>query len=79
MPEGAAKQSAISRSLSETSNIVRMFARFLPLESPARELSAGFAFRTCDHHHLPVGVADPHLPMRGFPVDVRLLDDLGMQ
>jgi hypothetical protein len=45
----------------------------------ARQLGAGFAVRTCDHHHVPVRVAYPDLSMAGGRVEVRLQDDLGMK
>ena len=34
---------------------------------------------TCDYHDIPVGVAEPHLPMPSVRVDMRLFDYLGTQ
>jgi hypothetical protein len=45
----------------------------------ARRLGTAFAVWTGDHHHIPIGIAKPNLPVPGRRVDVRFFDDLRPQ
>jgi hypothetical protein len=45
----------------------------------ARRLGTAFAVWTGDHHHIPVGIAKPNLPVPGRRIDARFFDDLRPQ